>query len=277
MEATTFAGHDGISLTGEHFGSAAEPNLLFTHGFGQNRLSWRAAAGKLAEAGWNGLALDGRGHGDSAWSAHGAYAMDDFLGDLKLIAGTLSNKPILIGASMGGLLGLVAEAETLGGLFAALVLVDVTPRWEAAGVERIFSFMRAYPGGFADLAEAQSAVVQYLPHREQTDPNRLRAHLRTGADGRLHWHWDPRILSEIPMQPEQYQARMETAASKVRCPLLLLSGAKSDVVSAATISAFQALAPHAQHRSIARATHMVVGDQNDQFTSEILQFLSNFS
>jgi pimeloyl-ACP methyl ester carboxylesterase len=274
----TCIGHDGLALTLERFDapSSSNPTLIYTHGFGQNRLAWRTTAARLAGLGWPGIALDGRGHGDSAWSRDGAYELDDFVWDLMRLAQAQASKPILIGASMGGLLALLSEAEAgAAGLFRAIILVDVTPRWESEGVGRIFEFMSAHPHGFATLEEAAAAVSRYLPHRDQKDPNRLRGHLREGADGRLRWHWDPRLLEHIPRASERYIPRLEAAASLVRCPVLLLSGGRSDVVSASTIASFQALVPHAQHRQIAEATHMVVGDRNDQFTAEIERYLSS--
>ncbi|MFY7947734.1 MAG: metal-sensing transcriptional repressor [Gemmatimonas sp.] len=63
---------------------------------------------------------------------------------------------------MGGLLGMVAQAGAAGGCFSALVLVDITPRWEARGVERIMDFMRAHPLGFASVHEALRAVGREL-------------------------------------------------------------------------------------------------------------------
>jgi pimeloyl-ACP methyl ester carboxylesterase len=273
-----FTSHDGLSLAIERFACADQSKapLIFTHGFGQNRLSWGTTASRLARAGWPGIALDGRGHGDSAWSVDGAYELDHFVLDLLALARGENDahraKPILIGASMGGLLALLAQAQE--DVFSAIVLVDVTPRWEAAGVNRIFDFMRAHPNGFASLEEAAMEVSRYLPHRDPHDPERLRGHLRTGIDGRLRWHWDPQLLEHIPRASERYIPRLEAAASKVRCPVLLLSGAKSDVVSASTIASFQALVPHAEHRQISDATHMIVGDRNDQFTAEIESYLS---
>lgn len=288
MEASTrtenFPGHDGLSLALEHFDAAAanaptrRNRLIFTHGFGQNRLSWGTTALRLAAAGWPGMALDGRGHGDSAWSADGAYELDYFVWDLTALARAYTTdgaKPILIGASMGGLLALLAQAEA--DIFSAIILVDVTPRWEAAGVSRIFEFMRAHPNGFASLEEAAAEVSRYLPHRDQKNPERLRGHLRSGNDGRLRWHWDPRLLEHIPKASERYVPRLEAAASLVRCPVLLLSGGKSDVVSASTIASFQALVPHAQHREISDATHMIVGDRNDQFSAEIERYLGSLA
>lgn len=272
-------GHDGLPLAFEHFGAiSARPSLIFTHGFGQNRLAWRSTAKRLADLGWAGFSFDGRGHGHSSWSSSGNYELDDFVWDLTEIARSPalvgSTKPILIGASMGGLLALLSEAQAAeNGLFSAIVLVDVTPRWEAEGVGRIFEFMSAFPHGFENVQQAADAVNQYLPHREQKDPQRLRQHLREGEDGRLRWHWDPKLLEHIPRASERYIPRLEAAARSVRCPVLLLSGGKSDVVSAQTIAAFQALVPHAQHRQIEHATHMVVGDRNEQFSAEIEAYL----
>ena len=289
MDASTrienFPGHDGLSLALEHYDGVTENapeqahagRLIFTHGFGQNRLSWGTTAQRLAAAGWPGMALDGRGHGDSAWSHDGSYELDHFVWDLTALARAhttvLSGKPILVGASMGGLLALLAQAEA--DIFSAIILVDVTPRWETAGVSRIFEFMRAHPNGFASLEEAAAEVSRYLPHRDPKNPERLRGHLRAGNDGRLRWHWDPRLLEHIPKASERYIPRLEAAASMVRCPVLLLSGGKSDVVSASTIASFQALVPHAEHREISDATHMIVGDRNDQFSTEIERYLAS--
>jgi len=125
MDASTrienFPGHDGLSLALEHFDASNERSnrnrLIYTHGFGQNRLSWGTTALRLAAAGWPGMALDGRGHGDSAWSVDGSYEMDHFVWDLTTLARAHTNegvdcgKPILVGASMGGLLALLAQAE----------------------------------------------------------------------------------------------------------------------------------------------------------------------
>lgn len=265
-----------LSLAVEHFGGEADPALIFAHGFGQNRQAWRLSAQHLADTGWYGMALDGRGHGDSDWSADGTYDLDTFVSDLKALAATRTQKPILIGASMGGLLGMLAEGETPDGVFRAMVLVDVTPRWESAGVDRILNFMSAHPEGFATLDAAQAAIEAYLPHRERKDPKRLEAQLRLGADGRWRWHWDPRLLDAVGRNGEQYIPRLLAASRRIRIPVLLLSGGRSDVVSERTIAEFQSLVPHAEHTQIAAATHLVVGDRNDQFTTEIARFLGRF-
>jgi pimeloyl-ACP methyl ester carboxylesterase len=187
-------------------------------------------------------------------------------------------KPILVGASMGGLLGLIIAGEIDPQAFRAMVLVDITPRWETAGVERILAFMQAHPDGFASYAEAAEEIAVYLPHRAgRKSEDQLRPLLREGADGRLRWHWDPALLGDLVSESERYQPRLMAAAAKVRLPVLLLSGGRSDVVSRDNVDEFLKLVPHAEHVELPRATHMVAGDANDAFTREIARFVGQFS
>ncbi len=130
------------------------PTLLFAHGFGQTRGAWNTAASTLAAAGCRCVSFDSRGHGESDRVAGGDYHMEQFADDLLRLAGAQPQPPVLVGASMGGLLGLLVAGEISPSAFRALVLVDITPRWETAGVERILTFMQAHPEGFADFAEA---------------------------------------------------------------------------------------------------------------------------
>jgi pimeloyl-ACP methyl ester carboxylesterase len=264
---------DGVDLALEQFGDAADPALVFAHGFGQTRQAWTDTAAGFARQGWYCLTADARGHGDSGWREDGAYDFSQFVDDLVHLARTPAQQPILIGASMGGLLGLRAQAEHAA--FRALVLVDITPRWEAAGVERILVFMRAHPEGFASVDEAADAIAHYLPHRaERKSPERLRTLLVPTANGRLRWHWDPRLLDVIPDDGARQQEHLLEAARGIRVPTLLISGERSDIVSDSTIKEFLHCVPHARHVRVARATHMVVGDRNDAFTAAVEQFIT---
>ena len=269
------ASDDGVRLAVDVWRPDGRPILLFAHGFGQTRHAWGASAAALAGAGFRCVTFDSRGHGESERVPGGDYHMEQFVADLAGLARAQPEPPVLVGASMGGLLGLVVAGEIDPGLFRALVLVDITPRWETAGVERILAFMQAHPDGFADYAEAAEQIAAYLPHRAgRKSEDQLRPLLREGADGRLRWHWDPALLGgDLVRESERYQPRLMSAAANVRVPLLLLSGGRSDVVSRDTVDEFLRLAPHAEHVELPRATHMVAGDANDAFTREIARFL----
>ncbi|MDO1527670.1 alpha/beta hydrolase [Fulvimonas sp. R45] len=271
---STFRTADGLALAVETRHAHGAPGVLFAHGFGQTRGAWGGAAAVLAAQGCRCVGFDARGHGGSDYLPGGAYHMQQFVDDLLGLARAQPAPPVLVGASMGGLLGLVAAGEARPAPFRALVLVDITPRWETRGVERILAFMQAHPDGFADYAEAAARIAAYLPHRAgRKSGEQLRPLLREGADGRLRWHWDPALLAgDLVQESERYQPRLLAAAAQVEVPVLLLSGERSDVVSRATIDEFLALVPQARHVAVAGATHIVAGDANDAFTREIARF-----
>lgn len=273
--AARFRCADGIELATETWAGGARGPVIFAHGFGQTRAAWTTTAQTAAGAGWTCITYDARGHGDSDWLADGHYAVEQFIDDQRQLCAACDTPPIIVGASMGGLVGIAVSGADVAAC-RALVLVDVTPRWEAAGVERILAFMRAHPDGFADFDAAADAIAAYLPHRRtRKSPQQLQRLLRNGADGRLRWHWDPTMLRPVAEESARHQADLLDAARRIRVPTLLISGAESDVVSTDTIDEFLGLVPHARHVSVAKATHMVAGDENSQFSRHVLDFLAD--
>jgi len=264
---------DGVELRLDVWSDSGK-DVLFAHGFGQTRGAWSESARRLACAGFCPWTLDARGHGDSQRNPPDrGYRMEQFIEDLEAVAGSLSAQPVLVGASMGGLLGIAAQSRIR--CFGALVLVDITPRWDSHGVERILGFMGAFPEGFESLDAAADAVAAYLPHRPRKSEESLRAVLRPGEDGRWRWHWDPRLLLDIGRAGDEQQQALAEAARGIDVPTLLISGGRSDLVGDHHVEEFMQLVPHARHVRIEDATHMVAGDRNDVFTDAILAFLGS--
>ena len=270
------AARGGVSLSVDEYGSPAGTPVLLLHGFGQTRRAWRGTAQVLARAGFRVLAPDARGHGESGHADDGDYELDDFVDDVRRLCEYAGRPPVVVGASMGGLTGLLAEAESDRRCVAALALVDIAPSWDEAGVSRILEFMRARPEGFASVEEAAGAVAEYLPHREPRRSVRgLQPYLRETSGGRLVWHWDPNLLSTFGAESAPYHARLMAAARLLTCPTILISGEQSDVVSDEAITEFLQAVPHAAHVSIPGAAHMVAGDRNDAFTDTLLEFIES--
>ncbi len=274
LAPVTLTASDGLALAATQVAGDG-PGLLFAHGFGQTRQAWSASQRRLADDGWRSLAWDVRGHGQSARNPVASrYTGPQFVGDVLTAAAAAGPAPVLVGASMGGLTGLIAQATARP--FSALVLVDITPRWEAAGVERILAFMNAHPDGFDSFEHAAAEIAAYLPHRrERKTPGQLAHLLVTRDDGRLAWHWDPRLLSEFIPETDGLQDALDAACRGLDVPVLLVSGGRSDLVTARTVDHFLELAPHARHVQLPQATHMVAGDDNDAFTGSLLNFLSD--
>lgn len=273
-----FAGDAGVRIVGELRGNSDAPSVLLLHGGGQTRHAWAGAAERVARAGFCAITLDMRGHGDSDWSQSGDYSLDAMSADLQCVVDQVGGTPALVGASMGGIAAMIAVGEGRVPAASKLVLVDIAPRVERAGVQRIIAFMGARPDGFASLEEVRDAIAAYNPHRPPPkDLGGLKKNLRQGEDGRYRWHWDPRFLGEAARRESGGEfpdlERRLAAARGVRIPTLLVRGAGSDVVSAEGARELQELIPHARAVDIADAGHMVAGDRNDVFADAVLGFL----
>jgi pimeloyl-ACP methyl ester carboxylesterase len=265
---------DGIRLVGSIRGDNQAPLVLLLHGGGQTRHAWSGTTDRLIAQGFAVAAYDARGHGDSGWSPTQDYALTAHARDLIAVLCALGRPAALIGASMGGVSGLLATSE-IPALVRALVLVDIVPRFAPGGVERVRAFMQAHPDGFATLAEAAAAVRAYNPNRAPSkNPDGLMRSLREGANGRLHWHWDPAVVGDPPGDALTHLLSEKLAALPPSLPLMLISGAQSDVVDAEAVAAFRRQAPQAKVVAVSRAGHMVAGDRNDAFGDAIGAFLN---
>jgi len=272
----TFRVGGGLELAADAHGDPSGRPVLLLHGGGQTRRAWGGTAAALAERGFHAVALDLRGHGESDWAPDGDYTVDAFAADVRAVAVRLGGRPALIGASLGGLAALIAEGEAATPGASAVVLVDITPRVQPAGVDRIVTFMTSHPDGFATLEEAAEAVAAYVPHRPRPkDVAGLRKNLRLGADGRYRWHWDPRLMTgERRIGGSRDPERLDRAARGLRVRTLLVRGRMSDVVAEEGARHFLALVPHARYVDVSDAGHMVAGDRNDQFTAAVVEFLA---
>ena len=278
----------GLRLSADRWSpeSPAGPKglVVLLHGGGQTRHSWRNTGERLARSGWASVAVDLRGHGDSDWALDGAYGITPMVADLRSLVTHLraaEPRPIaLVGASLGGKVALVAMGEDER-LADTLVLVDIAVRVEPSGSRRVRDFMRSAPDGFGSLEEAAAAVAAYNPHRRRRGSvEGLRKNLRM-RDGRWHWHWDPATMrrgdrgddtDESPVSEATY-LRSREAARRLTCPVLLVRGAHSDVVSDAGVAEMRELIPHVVVADVREAGHMVAGDDNDIFTGSLLDFL----
>lgn len=283
----SLAGAGRNRLAANVFGDAGRPVLLL-HGGGQTRHAWRRTAVEIARAGWLAYAVDQRGHGDSEWIGDGAYAFQDFAADVTAVAAELERRhgapPVAIGASLGGIASLLAagnaQARHLAPIFAALVLVDITPRVDLSGVAKVQGFMREHArDGFATVEEAADAVAAYLPHRPRPRSTEgLKKNLRLHPDGRWRWHWDPRFLDgrrPVGGGRGDIEENLIAAARGLKIPAMLVRGGSSELVQEEHAKEFLALVPQARFADVSGARHMVAGDKNDQFSAAILEFLES--
>ena len=283
-ESRRFIGSGGITLAADTCGDPAAPPVLLLHGWGQTRHAWGDTLRELGDRGWHAISLDLRGHGESDWPEDGSYGLEDFARDLLVVIDQLPAPPALVGASLGGISSLLVTTLREEPVASRLVLVDITPRVEAAGAWRVLEFMRQGADGFDTPDDAASAVADYLPHRRRpASAEGLQRNLRRTEDGRYRWHWDPRFLEDPWFAPKDVEElervtartreRLLDVASRLEIPTLLVHGRLSDIVTDDTAQEFLDIAPNAAYVDVSGAGHMVAGDVNDAFTEAVITFL----
>ncbi|WP_343602810.1 alpha/beta hydrolase [Mycobacterium sp.] len=273
-----YPGAGGITLIADEWNPgpdtpAGRPAILMLHGGGQNRFSWKNTGQILADEGFRVVALDTRGHGDSDRSPTADYAIETLTEDVLRVLDTIGRTAVVIGASMGGLTGILVADRAGPERVTRLVLVDVVPRFEKNGSARIRDFMFAHADGFDSLEEAADAVAAYLPYRRKPrSPEGLTKNLRL-RDGRWYWHWDPAFLTKPADDPQLRTEMLEQAAINLTIPILLIRGKLSDVVSTEGVQDFLAKVPTAEFVELPGAGHTAAGDDNDAFSDVVVEFV----
>ncbi|MBX7433451.1 alpha/beta hydrolase [Mycobacterium sp. Y57] len=281
-KTTMFRGaDDDLALVADEWNDPAatvgfdesRPSVLMLHGGGQNRFSWKKTGQVLAARGLHVVALDSRGHGDSDRSPDATYTVEALCADTLRVIDQIGRPVVLIGASMGGLTGILAARQAGPDRVVRLVLVDVVPRYEKDGSARIREFMFSHVHGFDSLEQAADAVAAYLPHRTRPrSAEGLKKNLRH-RNGRWYWHWDPAFLTKPNEDPFVRVEQLEQAAMELQVPILLIRGKLSDVVSEEAVADFLEKVPGAEFVELSGAGHTAAGDDNDAFSDAVVQFV----
>ena len=269
----------GITLEFDLWGKIKRDAILLLHGGGQTRHSWNATAEKITQVNGCAITMDLRGHGDSDWSHGGDYELSDFSEDVAFLIDTLEIQPSLVGASLGGLVGIYLEGRYSPGSISALVLVDIVPNINVLGAEKIKDFMLEHSKtGFTSLSEVSDILSEYNPHREKSsDLEGLKKNLRKRGE-KWFWHWDPLFISSErgKENPDMRNPELlNELCSNISVPLLLVRGKLSDLVTEIQVREFLERFPEASFADVSGAGHMVVGDKNDAFANEVIEFLNH--
>lgn len=270
-------GSDNNQIALDVWGEAANPAVILMHGGGQTRHAWKGTGKKLAAAGFYAVSVDLRGHGDSDWvSSEVGYTEAELAADLGCVIKALAlQKPVLVGASLGGMAALTAIGFDAVDA-SALVLVDIVPGFTKSGAERVLQFMAMGAKGFDSLDEIKAIVKHYQSHRKSNHKSDgLSKNIRLGDDGRYYWHWDPAFLKRSTDDYVDVQNTLKQCAKNIKVPTLLVRGGLSDLLTDESAQEFLTLCPQAKYTNVTDAAHMVAGDRNDIFTEAVINFLQS--
>jgi pimeloyl-ACP methyl ester carboxylesterase len=280
---------DGQQVHYLAWGRRGAAPVVCLHGGGQTAYMYEELGSALRDR-WFALAPDLAGHGDS--DADAALRPPTASLDRRSLAASVVRfldfvgieRAVFVGASLGGITSLTIAAIDPNRV-EGIVLIDIGHRLEDDGVRRIVEFMTKHES-FASLDEAAVAIAEYLPGRKKQSPARLTRNLRQRADG--HWVWKHALgrglrkasasasTSASPSPNGDWRgltAGMDEELVRLVCPVLVLRGAQSDVLSDEGAREVAALIPNARVATINAAGHLAAGDNPESTVSLVRHFL----
>lgn len=258
-------------------GDRQKPTLLCLHGLTRNSADFDPLANKLAN--YSIVSADQRGRGNSAWDRDAAhYRPDIYCKDMFTLIEQLNLSNIVaIGTSMGGLMTMMMGAMQPG-MFKAAIINDIGPVVDPAGIKRI----SGYVGVSSDFKNWDEAVAAIKAQGEDifegfTDADWIAFAQRTCKklpNGRIAFLYDPAIkqglkgagASAVP--PDLWPVYDALKGM----PLLVIRGAKSDILSPKTADEMIARNPAAKLATIPRRGHAPILDE-PAAVSAITEFL----
>ncbi len=212
---------------------AAERVVVCVHGLTRNSRDFDRLAEDLAGSGARVVCPDIVGRGRSDWFAFPAlYTDPQYFADLTALIARLGAAEIdWIGTSMGGLFGMVLAAQPQSPI-RRLVLNDVGPFVPKASLERIGDYVGRDPI-FEDVAGVE-AYLRFLYTGFGVLPDACWSAMaehghRLRPDGRLGLAYDPTIGNALKSGAVE-DIMLWPLWDRIRCPVLVLRGADSDLL-----------------------------------------------
>jgi pimeloyl-ACP methyl ester carboxylesterase len=267
------------------WGNADGPPLLLVHGGQDHCRNWDWVAADLRRD-WHVIAPDLRGHGDSAFSPSGDYAMAAYVYDLAQLIHQQSLAPAsIIAHSLGGSIAL-RYAGIFPDSVSKLVAIEgmgPSPAVQAARAERpVAERFREWiaqeralagrlPRRYASIEDAFARMREENAHLTPDQARYLTVHgISQNEDGTYSWKFDNYVRSHTPVDLRAEE--LQQLWSNIRCPTLLAYGRESWASNPAEDGRIVHFA-NARVAVFERAGHWVHHDRLEAFLAEVRAFL----
>ena len=247
------------------------PALVLLHGYTGHARTWDAFAEAMTDR-YRVIALDQRGHGETAWAPAERYGVEDMADDLVAFVAALGLKDFaLCGLSMGGMVTMEYAGRRPSEL-AAAVIVDIGPEIIRSGGTRIRDSVQ-----ISDIFETREAAFEAARaenprpppdhHRHRVDYSLMRL-----EDGRWTWRYDRALRSWGAMRPRDAATAWASCAA-INVPTQLIRGGLSDILSAEVAARMVETIPDARFDLIETSGHSVPLDRPEEFLAVARAFL----
>ncbi|MBT4491527.1 MAG: alpha/beta hydrolase [Rhodospirillaceae bacterium] len=251
---------------------ADAPVLVLLHGYTGHARSWDRFARGMCDK-YRVLALDQRGHGETAWADPPRYGTLEMVADLKAFVAAMGlDRFSLLGLSMGGIVSFAYAGEGPAGL-ERLVIVDIAPEIVPAGLQRIYSGTSR-----ADRFDSVEDAVQRARDDNAVAPDdvlrdRVVNSMMRTEDGTWTYRYDRALRNpDIPRERLEVDKGWARVA-KIAVPTFLIRGALSDILDTTLAERFRDTAPDCQLIEVPGAGHSVPLDKPEGFLAAARNFL----
>jgi pimeloyl-ACP methyl ester carboxylesterase len=253
--------NDGVRLHCRDYpGPADRPPILCLPGLTRNARDYDALARRLAGE-WRVIAIDLRGRGESGYAKDPmSYVPLTYVQDVEGLLRELGvERYIAFGTSLGGIVTMLLAGTAREQMVAAL-LNDVGPVIETAGLSRIRSYVgksNTWPTWMHAARAVMEANADVYPHYEIEDWLAMAKRLyRLSSAGRIVLDYDMKIAEPFRVPGNEAGPDMWRALEQLHnVPTLIVRGAKSDVLSAATAARMAAALPGSELVTVAETGH----------------------
>jgi len=235
--------------------------LLCVHGLTRRGSDFKTLAEAMCED-YYVVCPDIVGRGDSdRLSNPMQYAVPQYVADIAQLVKTLGvSKVDWLGTSMGGLIGMVYAAMPNSPI-RKMLINDVGPKIEADAIKRLGSYV-GQPFSFASRADALDRLNTICATFGQHTPDEWETYngpMLIERNGLWIMHYDPNIAvpfaSVNPVMAKAGEMAMWHAFKQIHIPMLIVRGAQSDLLSAATVAQMCKVNPYARSIEIANVGH----------------------
>jgi len=255
-----------VTLFFRRLGKPGGVPLLIVHGLSYFSWDWLGIAQTLG-ADREVICMDMRGFGDSQWSPQKDYSVATMGGDiLSVLDHARWKRALLIGHSMGGRSTTWVAAKHPAKV-AGLALIDYSPENAPAGSKRVTQIVASTPERFSSVDEA-------LKYFKSTNHERFENYLT--ADFRLkrdtYFRDQFKRLLETGERPK-LGVDMWQLLGEIRCHILSMRGARSDMYAADTVEKMKAANPRLAVVEV-EAGHNIAGENPQGFVTALRPFLA---
>lgn len=237
--------------------------IVCIHGVTGHAWTWHHVASELTSVG-RVIAIDMRGHGESQWSAEGAYQTDDHVPDLSALIRVLGEPVDLVGSSWGALVSIAFAARHPGSV-RRLAIVDVEPSFDVGETE-----VPTRPRQFSSHTEVLDWEREMSPNAPDSMIEIMAAGgTRPGDAGRLVPRHDPYFFARWPFRSEDRWADLNS----LTMPTLVVH-AEQSFVRAEVAEKMASLVRHGSIVHIPKSGHVIPVENPGSLAAALVEFLA---